>query len=56
MIDDDKAHGVSREQRVDQLKSDLWFFLTRKMKRAARWVGECAALYWLGWIVTHYVA
>ena len=56
MIDDDKAHGVSREQRVDQLQSDLWFLFTRKMKRAARWVGECAALYWLGWIVTYYVA
>ena len=56
MIDDDKSHGVSREQRVDQLQSALWFLLTRKMKRAARWVGECAASYWLGWIVTYYVA
>ena len=23
MIDDDKAHGVSREQRVDQLQSEV---------------------------------
>ena len=45
-----------REQKVDQLQSDLWFLLTRTLKRAARWVGECAALYWLGWIVTYYVA
>ena len=36
MIDDDEPLGVSKEQRVDQLQSDLWFLLNRKLKRAAR--------------------